>query len=68
MRPEGPEVNRPGRQAGITLLCLISAEGAVLNQKRIASQIRFRGVGATQGVLVESRISDDAHVDCGYIQ
>ncbi len=30
MRPEGPPVNRPGRQAGIRLLVTISAEGAAL--------------------------------------
>ncbi len=30
MRPEGPPVNRPGRQAGIRLLVTMSAEGEAL--------------------------------------
>ena len=30
MRPVGPPVNRPGRQAGIRLLMTMSAKGAAL--------------------------------------
>ena len=31
MRPEGPPLNRPGRQAGIGLLVTMSTEGAALD-------------------------------------
>ncbi len=33
MRPEGPEVNRPGRQAGISIAQVESAEGAALDEE-----------------------------------
>ena len=68
MRPEGPEVNRPGRQAGMRLQRAMSAEGVALSQNRIAGQIQSDGGEAVQAVLPESYVSDGAHVDCEYIQ
>ena len=43
LRPEGPEWNSPGRQAGVSAMDEMSAEGATLNQKCIAYHIRLHG-------------------------
>ena len=66
-RPEGPAENRPGREAGIRIVDLMSAEGAALSQRHIGCHNRFHGGGAGQGILAENPVSDDALADCGYI-
>jgi len=66
IRPKGPAVDRPGRQAGISVRMKSSAEGATLNQKHISGHIRFRGGRAGPGVLPENRIDYGAHPDCEY--